>query len=289
MKEEYIAATLTDEVLLIHKTDKFALYAENESETSINFKIQFKCTVGNTEGVSAPYTFTVYLLVTNDNAPIFPQSEYTLVVPLPLPANFELTLFGEIFARDIDLGDNQVQFSGGNSYFAVSTIGRSTENPKSYYMSLKTARQILILPAEAKVFEVTATDNGGLTGRTSVQIDADPDNSYTRDASPTFEQRTYSFNVDAEGVFHSVPVFVTETSFAEEEITISLAGQDQAYFATTSTAGRQVEVLLTGSIDEEMLKERTYLTFDILASRIGYETGHTTVFVDLPVDCCGCN
>lgn len=289
MKEEYIAATLTDEVLLIHKTDKFAIYAENESETSINFKVQFKCISGNTEGVSAPYTFTVYLLVTNDNAPIFPQNEYMLVVPLPLPANFELTLYGEIFARDIDLGDNQVQFSGGNSYFAVSTIGRSTANPKSYYMSLKTARQILILPAEAQVFEVTATDNGGLTGRASVQMNADPDNTYTRDASPTFEQRTYSFNVDAEGVFHSVPVSVTETSFVEEEVTISLGGQDQSYFSTTPTAGRQVQILLTGSIDEEVFKERTYLTFDILASRTGYETGHTTVFVDLPVDCCECD
>lgn len=286
MKEEYIGATLNDETLIIHKTDKFVLYAENESETSINFKVQFRCRDGNTEGTSNPYTFTIYLLAGNDNAPTFQQSEYTLEVPLPLPSNFELTFYGQIFARDIDLGDNQVQFSGGNSYFTIGTIGRSASNPKEYYMSIRTARQILLLPAEAATIQVTARDNGGLTGQTTVQINVDPDNSYSRDPSPTFMKATYNFRIDEDGNYYNEFCYVTEESFVEQEITFTLSGQDQSHFVISEVDGRSVNILFSGIYDEAEFGERTYLIVELLASREGYETGHATIFVDLPVVCC---
>lgn len=288
MHEEYIGATLNDETLIIHKTDKFAVYAENESETSINFKVQFKCTVGNTQGTSNPYIFTIYLQVTNDNAPTFAQSEYRLVVPLPLPANFELTLYGAIYAQDIDLGDNLVRFTGGNGYFTAETIGRSSANPKEYYMSLKTARQILVLPQEVTKIEVTATDHGGLTGIATVQIQVDPENSYARDPSPTFEQPSYNFRIDENGNSPDMKCEVTEESYEDGEVTFTLSGKDRSYFIISEHNGRTVTVLSAGGPfdPEEEFKDRTYLQFELLATRTGYDTGHTTIFVDLPVDCC---
>lgn len=286
MKEEYIGATLSDETLIIHKTDKFALYAENESETSINFKVQFKCTVGNTEGTSLTYTFTIYLEVTNDNAPTFPQSEYRLDVPLPLPANFELTFYGEIFARDIDLGDNQVRFSGGNEYFTIGTIGRSASNPKEYYVSVRTARQILLLPSEAATIQVTATDNGGLTGLTEIQILVDPENKYIRDPSPAFIKSSYNFKIDEGGNYANEFCYITEESFEEGQITVSLSGQDRDHFVISEVDGRLVNVMFAGTYDKSEFEDRTYLIVELLASREGYDTGHATIFVDLPVVCC---
>lgn len=279
MQEDYIGATLSGDTLIIHKTDKFASYAENESERSILFKIQFNCNGGTTP----TYTFTIYLQETNDNAPTFPQSEYNVLLPLPLPSKFEVT--GTIFARDIDLGDNKVQFTGGNSYFTVETIGRSADNPKEYYMSLQTARQILILPPEATTIEVTATDNGGLTGTTTIQLNVDPDNSYSRDPSPTFEQLTYNFRIDEGGNYFNNFCYLKEESFEEGEVAFSLSGQDRAHFVVQSE-GRQANVLFSGILSEQDFTGKTYLIVELLATRDGYETGHAAIFVDLPVECC---
>lgn len=280
---------MNDDILIIHKTDKFASYAENESETSINFKVQFRCTQGNTEGVSLPYTFTIYLQVTNDNAPVFPQAQgYNMDIPLPLPANFELTFYGAIFARDIDLGDNQVKFTGGNSYFTVSTIGRSSTSPKEYYVSIKTARQILVLPKDSATFTITATDNGGLTGETSISVIVDPENSYTRDPSPTFESPTYNFRIDKDSNYHNNFIYLTEASFEQGEVLFKLTGSDIKYFRINEEIGRQLNVVFTGEYTEEEFKDKTYLVVELVAEREGYDTGHTTIFVDLPVVCGEC-
>lgn len=288
MEETYITATLTDDILIIHKTDQFGDYAKNEAETSINLKVQFRCQSGSTTGLSTYYTFTIYLQVTNDNAPTFLQSEYNMELPLPLPANFEITIYGEIFARDIDLGDQRVTFTGGNNYFDVTAIGRSASSPKDYFLSIKTSRQILLLPSEAATFQITATDAGGLTGEATVRIEVDPENNYSRDPSPTFEKTFYNFRIDEGGNYYSDFCRLTEASFEESEVTFSLVGADTEHLVITETEGRQVTVLFSKTYDKEEYADKTYLVVELLATRNGYDQGHATIFVDLPVVCCKC-
>lgn len=288
MDETYITASLTNDILVIHKTDKFGDYAKNEAETSINLKVQFRCQSGTTTGLSTYYTFGIYLTVTNDNAPTFPQSEYNMILPLPLPANFEITVYGEIFARDIDLGDQRVTFAGGNNYFEVASIGRSSTSPKDYYLSIKTSRQILLLPPEAATFQLTATDAGGLTGGATIKIDVDPENNYSRDPSPTFEKSFYNFRIDENGNYYTDYCLLTEDSFEESEVTFSLVGADADRLIISETEGRQVTILFSGQYDKEEYADKTYLIVELLATRGGYDQGHATILVDLPVVCGRC-
>lgn len=284
MTEEYFQATLNDDNLIIHTTENFGTYRENEVETVVNLRIQFRCSVTGSTERDTNFIFTIYLRDSNDYAPTFSQSEYELVLPLPLPANFELTFLSEIVARDIDLNDNRVSFTGGNNYFSVGTIGQNALNPKEYAMSLKTTRQILFLPEEFMTFVATATDHGELTGQATIRFVSDPDNTYNRDPSPTFESSTYHFRVDEDGNYYNNYCYVTENSYDETEITFRLQGMDVQHFVI-DREDRAISVLFAGTYTEEEFGERTYLTVDLVATRAGYDNGHATIIVDLPVVC----
>ena len=282
MQQLYVGATLEGTTLYIVRTDYFAEYLENEIETNINLKIQFRC--GSSSSLSSEYTITLYLLADNDNAPTFSEDPINLEIPLPLPMDFEITSYKTISARDIDLNNQNVMFSGGNEYFTIGTIGQSATDPKEYLMSIKTGRAILSLPHDKASFRVTATDRGGKTGSTTIQIQVKSGTSYT--PAPTFERNSYHFVIDDAGELQSVVCALTAESIIEgEEVTFTLGGQDGEHFKIGQVSAQGAQVELAEPFDEAKFEGRSYLVIELFAARSGSDTGSTVIVVDLPNEC----
>lgn len=279
--KQYFGANLQSNTLLIHTTPDFESYLELETDDIVTLTIDLQCQVGNTE-TQMSFAFTVYFLVTNDHAPVFSEPEYTLSLPLPLPANFELTIFQSIYATDIDLGDNKVEFSGGNEHFVVG-VGSKDTNPKRYQMSLKTTRQLLTIPNDIS-FGITATDMGGNTGESIVKIKGNGEIEFERIPSPAFEKNMYHFALNENGDLTRENCVLKPETFDELEVSFALDGPDSSYFGQRNE-GAVVTIDFTASWVDEDFTARTYLSFNLLAKREGYDIGVAGIIVDLPVVC----
>lgn len=74
--------------LTLFTTDEFPDYAQYETRTSILVTISFDC-----QSTTRDFSFNQPLVVSNDHDPEFLQPVYEFKIPLPLPANFDLTVF----------------------------------------------------------------------------------------------------------------------------------------------------------------------------------------------------
>uniref|UniRef100_A0A1L8D6T6 Cadherin domain-containing protein n=1 Tax=Nyssomyia neivai TaxID=330878 RepID=A0A1L8D6T6_9DIPT len=264
------------EALTLFTTDEFPNYAEYEERTSIIVTISFTCL-----SFTRDITFSQPLQVSNDHDPEFLQPIYEFKIPLPLPANFDLTVFQEIAARDIDIGANGVTFTAESDFITVGTSPDSRE-PKTYYATMITKTQILSI-VHSIAFEITATDIGGRSSTVAVYIESDGENTFIM--RPIFERALYTgfINEDLSLTMSSSVILDTDT-YSEEEVVFSLQGEDSSFFTYTNIQN-VINIGLQDGITEEALDEKNFLQFLVVATRPGVEEGSTVVLIDLQKTC----
>ncbi|XP_059612953.1 cadherin-related tumor suppressor-like [Phlebotomus argentipes] len=264
------------EALTLFTTDEFPNYAQFEERTTIIMTISFSCV-----SLTRDITFSQALVVSNDHDPEFLQTEYEFTIPLPLPANFDLSVFQEIAARDIDIGENGVTFSADSEYVTIGTSAVSRE-PKTYYATMTTKTQILSI-VHSIAFEITATDIGGRSSSVNVYITSDGENKFIM--RPVFESPFYSGVLDEDFVLHMDSSVILDTdTYDEEEVTFALQGEDSRFFSFTNFQN-VINIELQGEITEEDIEEKNFLQFFVVASRPGIEDGSAAVVIDLMKTC----
>lgn len=92
-KHLYIDARLLDgQILELFTTDFFHQYEENEDNLIMQLTIVFVCTNGIRNLI-----YRQDLLNENNHDPIFSLEQYSIVLPLPLPNGYEITLYQVIY------------------------------------------------------------------------------------------------------------------------------------------------------------------------------------------------
>ncbi|XP_055708550.1 uncharacterized protein LOC129804881 isoform X2 [Phlebotomus papatasi] len=263
--------------LTLFTTDEFPDYAQYETRTSILVTISFDC-----QSTTRDFSFNQPLVVSNDHDPEFLQPVYEFKIPLPLPANFDLTVFQEIAARDIDIGENGVTFTADSEYVTIGTLPGPSREPKTYYATMTTKTQILSIVHNI-AFEITATDVGGRSSSVNVYIESDGENQFIM--RPVFESPYYSgvLNEDFTLTMASSVILDTDT-FDEEQVVFSLRGEDSRFF-TFSNILNVINIAVEGEITEEDLEDMNFLQFFVIASRPGVEEGSTAIVIDLQKTC----
>ncbi|XP_055687646.1 cadherin-related tumor suppressor-like [Lutzomyia longipalpis] len=262
--------------LTLFTTEDFPNYAQFEEKVTIIVTISFTCV-----SLTRDITFIQPLEVSNDHDPEFLQPIYEFKIPLPLPANFDLTVFQEIAARDIDIGENGVTFTAESDFITVGTSDESRE-PKTYYATMITKTQILSI-VHSIAFEITATDIGGRSSTVAVYIESDGENTFIM--RPIFERALYTgvMNEDLILTMSSSVILDTET-YDEEEVEFSLQGDDSRFFTFTNIQN-VINIQLQEQIVEEELEDKNFLQFMVVATRPGVEEGATAVLIDLLKTC----
>ncbi|GAB0099876.1 hypothetical protein DMENIID0001_157670 [Sergentomyia squamirostris] len=262
------------QALTIYTTEEFPNYAQYESSVTILVTISFSCATSTRD-----ITFSQPLLESNDHHPEFLQPIYEIRIPLPIPANFDLTLFQEIAARDIDIGQNQVTFSADSEYVTVGTSQR--QDSKTYYATMTTKTQILTI-THSIAFEITATDIGGLTAVVPVYIDSDGENIFL--IRPVFEQVLYTGTLNEDLSLVMPPIFLDTDTYDEETVVFSLRGEDSDFFVISNNLNL-ITLTLREPLSEEDIEDKNFLQFQVIATRPGIEEGAAVVFIDLMKVC----
>lgn len=145
----YVDITAKLEILV---TDALRDYEITETAASIRLTIELGCTIGTRRLV-----FEQPLADENNHAPTFGQDVYEFEVQLPLPRDFDLTFFRTVYARDLDILNNRVQFTSTNAEgVIVGTKQLVGDDGKTFYASLVTSRQMLSV-GDGLEFSITAT------------------------------------------------------------------------------------------------------------------------------------
>lgn len=145
----YVETTGRLEILI---TDALREYEITETAASIRLTIELACSIGTRRLV-----FEQPLADENNHAPVFGQDVYEFEVQLPLPRDFDLTFFQSVYARDLDILNNRVQFTSTNAEgVTVGTKQLVGDDGKTFYASLVTSHQMLSV-GEGLEFTITAT------------------------------------------------------------------------------------------------------------------------------------
>lgn len=142
---------------------------------------------------------------------------------MPLPKNFDWTIFEEIYARDIDLVANFVTFSVEGTDLFTSETKRMGDDSKTFYASLSTTVQILRLDGPLK-FQLRATDAGTPQKNTLVDVTIIGQSDITYVEPPVFDKSLYLGSINENLDYALEPISFTTISFSEEIVFDILPG-----------------------------------------------------------------
>lgn len=139
---EYLNVAVVGSELIITTNENFANYEQNEQSLAgdhvITITILLNCETSEPSRlvcINKHYftTVTIKLLFkifrqpvtdTNNHPPTFNSNSYTYELPMPLPANLEISYFGPtITVEDIDITNTNILFTINTEDFTVETEG----------------------------------------------------------------------------------------------------------------------------------------------------------------------
>ncbi|XP_050073217.1 uncharacterized protein LOC126561281 [Anopheles maculipalpis] len=277
----YIDAVLANGKLTIRTNQQFTNYEKQEDTLFFLQLIVYSCASGS----SGEMTFRQFIKEENNHAPLFSQTIYNIVVPLPLPREFNIQQFIDsgkgVVANDYDITKNKVSFSiAENDYFTVETASGSS---RTQFIANLITKQTLTKIQPPISLQITAVDEGTppKTSQATLNIEGDPVISFI--PPPEFEQNLYRTSFKIGDTFTPVRLGMVPDTY-DSTVGFETSGEDVDYFTVTSPADKS-SVTVTLRSDKPIDEEKKLLTLTITASRSGTETiGRTALVVELSTD-----
>lgn len=225
----------------------------------------FLCFALKVQCLSFLKDYNIIVQDTNNHRPEFIDQngkvvpEYIYVIPMPMPAGIDLTLFNQtIVAQDIDISNAGITFTvtGNNSddFKASSTKDQDDELNKKFIATLLTEKT---LSYEQRSYTIVAKDSGGLestailTVQRSLRIRVD---------HPFFEYPYYSGQyVKATGSIINLPII----TLLDAEGTVVTVEEKYANNFSATLVGNTVTLKVISPVDVENVE---LITFYLKAS-----------------------
>ncbi|CAG9560494.1 unnamed protein product [Danaus chrysippus] len=276
----YLNIFLNNSVLTIGTNDNFANYEEVETERTMRYTVNLRCTSGS----RLSFVLIVNIIDTNNNDPIFLQPEYEFNIVLPVPPGFMVTnCENDIVVRDIDLTTQRIDFKlDGSDLFEISYDPSSTV-PKEFKSILRTTTLIRYIP-EQITLTLTATDvdetsDPARSNTTTVIIKAD--NQFQFPYEPRFSRPFYLASYDRESDFVLQDTIYLEQGY-DDQVKFSFDSDYSEYF-NILIDDNKVQFNMNKSIPMEMYEEKQI--YIVVKAEREYTSGATaTVILKLPID-----
>ncbi|XP_031346598.1 uncharacterized protein LOC116173337 isoform X11 [Photinus pyralis] len=279
---KYFSVQLEDNAVIISPSAEFKNIEINENSNR-QFKIIasliFSCTNGS--GVLAFYQPINDL---NTYTPEFQQSSYSYRLPMPLPANFDMSCLFDvpIVVCDQDITNTQVTFAITPSEdFSIIWQGATDTSNKCHRAVVKTAKPLSL--TELKDYVLSATDIGTPTKRSEAQLRIEVNQEQSIPKNPQFKLAYYTARYNDEKDTHSVTFDTDITLNLNDYVTTySLEGEHKQHFDLQSTSNG-VAVTLKTNLPDEVLNENAIVLLTLEAKIDKAEdTGRTVLVVYLP-------
>ncbi|KAF2881637.1 hypothetical protein ILUMI_24494 [Ignelater luminosus] len=274
----------TDKTLLtIGPSDQFENFEKeinSEKDFQFRIRIEFKC--NNSE---MTLSFRQPINDLNTYPPVFPKSSYDYKLPMPLPQNFEITLFGEeIIATDYDISNVEVTFTiTPDDKFYVSSLGPTDATNKHHKASVK-VKEVLRLDDNATYF-LTVTDTGTPTKNTTTQLNLMIDKQIELLPNPFFTKAYYAADYNANGEKHSITL--KDAIELERGCSDTILDIDNKESFHVSCIENKIIVELIKNLDESVLENNAVVLVTIDATLEKAEKpGYTVLVVYLPKQEC---
>ncbi|XP_073993428.1 cadherin 99C isoform X1 [Rhodnius prolixus] len=189
------------------------------------FRFQIVAREKNGIAASAPLTMTVILNDVNDNAPRLP-----MIPPIPIQAGEGHREIVQVTATDNDLEDNSTLVY---SIYHVSNNGRNKFKIDPQSGVIDSVGKLIA--GEQYSITVQATDSGGKSGQTIVEVNVVPGPN-TR--SPVFQQSAYEVTVSEGAAINSTVATIMATDPENEPVSYSIiSGNDLRQFGINDKTG----------------------------------------------------
>ncbi|CAH2107305.1 unnamed protein product [Euphydryas editha] len=276
----YVSVGLLDSELVISTNADYINFEENETIQSIGFSINFGCTDGSTRLL----VFTIGIIDTNNNDPVFiPTNNYEYTLPFPIPPNFSITnCNNDLIVRDIDLTTERIDFTlEGSTFFEISYDPSGSTAPKEFKATLRTTTFIRSI-TEPIILTVTATDvdrtgDPARTATATVTILADSE--FTLPEELIFSQPFYIAKYTTE---HEIILtdYISLNQGFDSQVEFSLDGQFSEYFTLIQNEN-QITLTVVTELDLETFEQKDiYL---IVRAERNFTSGATaTIILQLP-------
>ncbi|XP_058460610.1 uncharacterized protein LOC131436122 isoform X2 [Malaya genurostris] len=264
--------------LIISTNENFKDYLQTETIGSFYSLLELTCDTGSPKTIR----LQVRLKEENLHAPEFNKPEYKILLPLPLPANFDLTQFVDegngIVAVDYDLTKNQVKFTvQENPYIMVQT--QSLTTGKHFTAKLITKQTLARIDNELELV-ITGTDEGDppRSGTAVLKISGDPTVPYIE--PPQFLQPLYKYSYKRTETFPTIEVSLRTNTF-DSGVTFAASGDDKELFTVNPKVDRSGAVV-TLNPETNIPETKTTLSLIVTASRPNAELdGRTAIVVEI--------
>lgn len=267
------------QILSIFSTNALANYESEKSSDSIVLILTFEC-------FEQSQSLTINQLITeaNNHAPYFSQSVYEIEIMLPLPGDFDLAIFQKpdekIYARDLDLRNNEVIFSSPDS--EMINVGTSTdvsEDGKSFYATMFTSQQLLTINDRFE-FTIIATDIGNPPRSAEARVVLIGSDIYAFIPIPRFDKPVYRGSLSDNRELILEHIFVNNDTFSNE-IAFGFSEGDAELFSFSNVMN-EIIITLSSDLSDEDLEGKLYLITTFVANRPNVDQGSTIIIVDIP-------
>ncbi|XP_028173738.1 LOW QUALITY PROTEIN: uncharacterized protein LOC114362503, partial [Ostrinia furnacalis] len=277
----YFGASLVDSQFTFFTVDSnFENYEEYETETILNFNLNFNCVGGTTRAM----TITINIQDTNNNDPEFiPDDEFKFTVIPPLPPGFLITnCFGEITVRDIDLTTQRIDFDIiDSSLFEIEYDAESSTVPKEFKASIRTTALIRNIP-EPIVFTISATDvdlTGDQPRTTYATVTIISDGEFELPEEPVFTQTFYLATYTEDHQITLQETISLQQGYTED-VQFSLDQGSTQNFAIERN-GSAISLVVATPLSAEVFAQRQILLV-IMAELENTSGASATIVVELP-------
>ncbi|XP_055372005.1 uncharacterized protein LOC129605988 [Condylostylus longicornis] len=260
-------------------TDAYKNYTLTETQTDFSLQAYFKCD-GNGIAFESIYTFNVKISQTNLFPPQFSQEEYEKQISLPLIKGFGCIFSKVVKATDHDIKYNKITFSSDNEYLEVGTEVETADNGHTYFAAISIKKAITEIN-ETFVIEIEAKDNGNppLSSKTKLKLIADKQKSLPM--QPRFTNAIYETNLTKPEDLQ-INAELDLTTY-DETIVFNVTDRDSELFTINRESNKINIRLKDNKVDDEYVKERSYLSFILNAHNPKLQIpGQTAIVVGIP-------